>query len=276
MAKGAKLRVPGAGGARRVSVRPVRGEAERARWDALMRDHHYLGFRGMIGNSLRHVAERSDGAWVALLGWRAGAHKLAARDKWIGWTAEQRSRRLHLIANNVRFVILPGCSEPNLASRVLGRSLRRLSERHARGARASGAAGGDVRGSGAVRGDQLPGGQLGGGGAVEGLRAGIGRGLPGARPAEDDPGPGVCRGTPARRCAVGRTIRRGAAPRRSRRRRLSSRFGCAACTTICGGCRTSARAAAGATSWRRCWRSPWRRSCAARRGWRRRPSSRNA
>ncbi len=54
--------------------------------------------------------------------------KLAARDKWIGWTAEQRSRRLHLIANNVRFVILPGCSEPNLASRVLGRSLRRLSE----------------------------------------------------------------------------------------------------------------------------------------------------
>ena len=128
MAKGAKLRVPGACGVRGVTVRPVVGEAERARWDALMRDHHYLGFRGMIGNSLRQVAERSDGAWVALLGWRAGAHKLSARDKWIGWTAEQRSRRLHLIANNVRFVILPGCSEPNLASRVLGRSLRRLSE----------------------------------------------------------------------------------------------------------------------------------------------------
>ena len=59
-----------------------------------------------------------------------------------------------------------------------------------------GAAGGDVRGSGAVRGDQLPGGQLGGGGAVEGLRAGIGRGLPGARPAEDDPGPGAVAGRP--------------------------------------------------------------------------------
>ena len=125
MSKGSGLRA--AGGVRRVTVRPVVGEAERARWDGLMRDHHYLGFRGMIGNSLRHVAERSDGAWVALLGWRAGAHKLAARDGWIGWTAEQRARRLHLIANNVRFVILPGCSEPNLASRVLGRSLRRLS-----------------------------------------------------------------------------------------------------------------------------------------------------
>ena len=128
MAKSAKLRAPGAGGVRRVTVRPVRGEAERARWDALMRDHHYLGFRGMIGNSLRHVAERPDGAWVALLGWRAGAHKLAARDRWIGWTAEQRSRRLHLVANNARFLILPGHSEPNMASRALGQSLRRLSD----------------------------------------------------------------------------------------------------------------------------------------------------
>ena len=127
MATGAGRRAAGALGVRGVTVRPVRGEAERAHWDALMRDHHHLGFRGMVGNAVRHVAERPDGTWVALLGWRAGAHKLADRDQWIGWTAEQRFRRLHLVANNVRFVILPGRSEPNLASRVLGRSLRRLS-----------------------------------------------------------------------------------------------------------------------------------------------------
>ena len=36
--------------------------------------------------------------------------------------------RLHLIANNARFLILPGCAAANLASRVLGLSLRRLSE----------------------------------------------------------------------------------------------------------------------------------------------------
>ena len=237
-----------------------------------MRDHHYLGFRGMIGNSLRHVAERSDGVWVALLGWRAGAHKLAARDKWIGWTSEQRSRRLHLIANNVRFVILRA---------VRSRTWRRGCWAEAcGGCRRTCAGRTGIRccwrrrsGSGAVRGDQLPGGQLGGGGAVEGLRAGIGRGL--REPAGRGSWCGSCRGTPARCCAAGRTIRRGAARRRRRRRRRSSRFGCAACTTICGGCRTSGRAAACATSWRRCWRSPWRRSCAARRGWRRRPSSRS-
>ena len=125
--EGMELRAPGTASVRRVDVRPVADDGERARWDALMRDHHHLGWRGMVGNGLRQVAVRSDGRWMALLGWRAGAQKLAARDRWIGWTAEQRSRRLHLVANNVRFPILPGAAEPNLASRILGLSLRRLS-----------------------------------------------------------------------------------------------------------------------------------------------------
>ena len=54
--------------------------------------------------------------------------KLAACDRWIGWSAEQRFRRLHLIANNARFVILTPERVPNLVSRVLGLSPRRLSE----------------------------------------------------------------------------------------------------------------------------------------------------
>ena len=29
---------------------------ERRRWDALMREHHYLGFRQFAGRGLRHVA----------------------------------------------------------------------------------------------------------------------------------------------------------------------------------------------------------------------------
>ena len=52
--------------------------------------------------------------------------KLTARDRWIGWSREQKLRRLHLVTQNSRFVILPGFHAPNLASRVLGLSLRRL------------------------------------------------------------------------------------------------------------------------------------------------------
>ena len=39
-----------------------------------MNRHHYLGFEGMVGESLRYVAE-SNGLWLALLGWQAAALK---------------------------------------------------------------------------------------------------------------------------------------------------------------------------------------------------------
>ncbi len=92
-----------------------------------MEAHHYLGFRSPFGAALRQVAELPDGEWAALLGWSAGAFKVGARDRWLGWAREQQFRRLHLIACNTRFLVLPGFRVPNLASRVLGLSLRRLS-----------------------------------------------------------------------------------------------------------------------------------------------------
>ena len=112
---------------REVMVRPTVGAGERSRWDALMGAHHYLPFRGLVGRSVRHVAVLGE-HWLALIGWHAGAFKLRSRDRWIGWLPEQQFRRLHLIANNARFLILPGCAVTNLASRVLALSLRRLSE----------------------------------------------------------------------------------------------------------------------------------------------------
>ncbi|WPL13892.1 hypothetical protein Thiosp_03717 [Thiorhodovibrio litoralis] len=50
----------------------------------------------------------------------AAAWKCAARDRWIGWDRRYQFDRLHLIANNARFLILPQWHAPNLASRVLG------------------------------------------------------------------------------------------------------------------------------------------------------------
>ena len=103
---------------REVEVRPVRGVEERRRWDALMAEHHYLPFRGLFGKSLRHVAVRGE-AWLALLGWQAGAFKVGVRDAWVGWSREQQFSRLHLIANNSRFAVLEAGRVPNLASRAL-------------------------------------------------------------------------------------------------------------------------------------------------------------
>jgi len=110
----------------RLVVRLVRQE-ERARWRELMRQHHYLGLQHIVGESLWYVATSND-AWVALIGWGAAALKCGVRDRWIGWERELQWRRLHLVTNNARFLILPGWNLPNVASRLLALNLRRLSQ----------------------------------------------------------------------------------------------------------------------------------------------------
>ena len=108
-----------------VAVRLIE-PAERERWDELMRAHHYLGLKALVGRSLRYVAH-CEGQWLALLGWASAAKKCAARDAWIGWSAPLQWQRIGLLANNARFVLLPGPRVPNLASRILAANLARLS-----------------------------------------------------------------------------------------------------------------------------------------------------
>ena len=114
-----------AGWLRRVVVRPLQWP-ERERWERLMKAHHYLGFRALIGESLRYVAEW-EGRWVALLAWSSAALKCGVRYRWMGWSAVLQYQRLHLMANNSRFLMLPGGRVRDLASRVLGLNVRRLS-----------------------------------------------------------------------------------------------------------------------------------------------------
>ncbi len=109
----------------RVRVRLIEA-GERAEWDRLMRAHHYLGLTALVGRSLRYVADL-DGCWLALLGWASAALKCAPRDTWIGWSKTVQWQRIGLIANNSRFLILPGVRVKNLASRILGENLARLS-----------------------------------------------------------------------------------------------------------------------------------------------------
>ncbi len=110
----------------RVTVRLL-GEAERPEFDRLLKEKHYLHDCILTGQSLRYVAEL-DGQWVALIAFSAASLHLKAREWWIGWSPRQRARRLALVVNNSRFLVLPERQRyPNLASRVLGLCLRRLS-----------------------------------------------------------------------------------------------------------------------------------------------------
>lgn len=80
----------------------------------------------MVGESIRYVAAIGY-RWVALLAWGVAALKNRHREAWIGWDEALKWRRLHLIANNSRFLILPEVRLKNLASKTLATNLRRLS-----------------------------------------------------------------------------------------------------------------------------------------------------
>lgn len=101
---------------------------ERAAFHSLMRQHHYLGERPATGECVRQVAF-FDQTPVALLEWSSATLQNGPRDRWIGWDRETKLRRLRFVANNARFLMLPGRAVVvhNLASQVLSLSLRRLS-----------------------------------------------------------------------------------------------------------------------------------------------------
>ena len=96
---------------------------EEARFRAVMGTHHYLGAAPKVGETLWYGALWR-GEWVALASFSAAALKCQARDAWIGWTLRHKYDRLHLVANNTRFLLLRPV--PNLGSRVLGLCARHL------------------------------------------------------------------------------------------------------------------------------------------------------
>jgi hypothetical protein len=93
----------------------------------LLDQHHYLGNLRPVGERLYYLATAGADRWVGIVVFSAASHHLRHRDEWIGWSNEQRRRRLSLITNNSRFLLLPDCSVPNLGSRVLRLTLDRLS-----------------------------------------------------------------------------------------------------------------------------------------------------
>lgn len=96
------------------------------RFDQLIAKHHYLKNGHVVGEQLRYVAEYR-GQWLALATWSAAALHIKARDRFIGWSEEQRRRRLPLLVNNSRLLVLPPCQCPNLISRFMKLMLLRLS-----------------------------------------------------------------------------------------------------------------------------------------------------
>jgi Domain of unknown function (DUF4338)/DDE_Tnp_1-associated len=107
------------------SVR-VATAAEVAWFDTQLATSHYLGAGRSVGDYLRQIVTVR-GQVAALLVWGPACYALKDRDRWIGWSANQRVERLKLIVQNRRFLVLGEKGRaPNLASQAMGAALRAL------------------------------------------------------------------------------------------------------------------------------------------------------
>jgi SRSO17 transposase len=108
-----------------VTLKLVSGSELEPVWDYYVKQFHYLGYQKLLGHRLKYLALIRD-LPVAALSWSAPALKIRDRDRFIGWSEEQRMTYLDHIANNSRFLILPWVHVRHLASHVLSLNRKRL------------------------------------------------------------------------------------------------------------------------------------------------------
>ena len=94
-------------------------------YNSLIEQYHYLRYTRPVGEHLEYLA-LAQGRVVACLGWCSAPRHIGCRDRYLGWTQEQRIKNLCRIVINTRFLILPWVKIPHLASHLLGLMARRI------------------------------------------------------------------------------------------------------------------------------------------------------
>lgn len=100
---------------------------ELKRWRSYVNQYHMLGDKWVFGSRLQYFVKSGDKE-LGCLQFSASAWSLEDRDKWIGWTKEDRKIRLHLIVNNSRLLIFPWVHIRNLASKVLSLAVKQIQQ----------------------------------------------------------------------------------------------------------------------------------------------------
>jgi len=76
----------------------VRKKPDSRLWNEYIERYHYLGHSLLPGAQLRYFVHAANQP-IALLGFGAAAWQTAPRDRFIGWSHDQRKKNLHLIVN---------------------------------------------------------------------------------------------------------------------------------------------------------------------------------
>lgn len=111
-----------------LSIEVVKDQGLLSLFGFLLSRYHYLGYRGSVGENMKYLVFDCRGRPLSCVLFGSAAWKVGCRDRYIGWDKADRPQRLHLVTNNMRFLVLPWVRVPHLASHVLGRIVRRIRE----------------------------------------------------------------------------------------------------------------------------------------------------
>ena len=110
-----------------LEFRQVRRTPQDGLFGSLIQSYHYLGYTQPVGEHLKFIIY-ARGVPVACMAWSSAPRHLGPRDRFIGWSGQQRRDNIRGIAYNTRFLILPWVKVPNLAGHLLSRMAKILSE----------------------------------------------------------------------------------------------------------------------------------------------------
>lgn len=110
-----------------LQIAQVRRSGEESLWNGLVETHHYLGYTQPVGEHLKYLITASDRP-IACLTFSSAPRHLGPRDRFIGWSAPARRSNIRFLAYNCRFLILPWVKVKFLASHLLSRISRQISD----------------------------------------------------------------------------------------------------------------------------------------------------
>ena len=109
----------------RVTLQVVSGKSTSLLWNEYVARYHYLGYAAMSGSQIRYNVFAGE-QLVACISFCACAWKLKDRERFIGWSEQERQKNLQLVINNARFLVLPWIQSKGLASKILALAARQL------------------------------------------------------------------------------------------------------------------------------------------------------
>jgi len=111
----------------KIDLKQVRRTEYEDLFNSLIEQYHYLGYTQPVGEHLKYIAF-ANARPIGCLAFSSGPYQIGIRDSFIGWSKQARHEKRHLLAYNTRFLLLPWVKVKFLASHLLAKNSRIVSQ----------------------------------------------------------------------------------------------------------------------------------------------------